>query len=253
MSVPGTMVRPVYRLYQMAWTGLDWLFPPLCGGCGQNGSRWCSDCQQATRKISKSVCLICGRVLVRNTVCPSCRDAPPPYSAVRSWAVYGGPLRKAVHRLKYKGDISLAEILARPMLSLLCELPWTIDIVVPVPTSASRRAERGYNQAALLAYPLALGAGIPYRPRALDKVRQTNTQVGLSFLQRRANVAGAFLARAKHVYGKCVLVVDDIMTSGATMDECSRALIDAGATRVFGLTLAQAGFDLSAEPDLKDG
>jgi ComF family protein len=161
-------------------------------------------------------------------------------------------LRKAVHRLKYEGDISLADILARPMLSLLRELKWTIDILVPVPTSESRRAERGYNQAALLAYPLALGSGIPYRSRALYKVRQTDTQVGLNFPQRRANVAGAFLARAEHVGGRRVLVVDDIMTSGATIEECSKALKDAGAAQVFGLTLAQAGLDLSAEPDLLD-
>ena len=239
------MVRPVYRLYQIAWAGLDLLFPPLCGGCGKAGTRWCSDCQINTQVIPESICKICGRVLEKHTICAVCRKLQPSYNAARSWAVFDGPLRKAIHHLKYGGDMSLADILARPMLSLLGYQNWKIDIVVPVPISRTRKETRGFNQAALLALPIALGANYPFQSRALMKTRETETQVGLSLEQRRANVAGAFKAIKQHTLQKRVLVVDDVMTSGATMEMCASALLEAGASCVYGLTLAQAGFHLT--------
>jgi len=242
MSVPGMMVRPVYRLYQIAWAGLDLLFPPLCGGCGKVGTRWCSECQLNTQVIPSSICKICGRVLEKLGICAICRKSQPSYYAARSWAVFDGQLRKAIHRLKYAGDMSLADILARPMLSLLGDQNWKIDIVVPVPISRTRRKTRGFNQAALLALPIALGSNYPFRSQALIKTRETHTQVGLSLQQRRANVAGAFRASKQYTQHKGVLVVDDVMTSGATMEMCARALLASGASNVYGLTLAQAGF-----------
>ena len=127
-----------------------------------------------------------------------------------------------------------------------------MDLAVPVPISPSRKAERGYNQAALLTLPLALGKGIPYRTRVLNKVRDTRTQVGLSVNQRRNNVAGAFKAHGRSVEGMSVLVVDDVLTSGATMGACAQALVDAGATQVFGLTLAQAMFHPIISGYIKD-
>jgi competence protein ComFC len=180
MSVAGAITRPVYRLYRMVWAGLDWVYPPQCGGCGEDGSRWCTDCQENTQILNTAVCEVCGRVLASVGICASCRQNPPLFQAVRSWAIFGGPLRSAIHRLKYYGDMALADELAIPMLSLLNSLCWNVDIVIPVPISASRKSERGYNQAALLAFPLALGSNIPYRSTALWKVRNTQTQVGLS-------------------------------------------------------------------------
>ncbi len=99
---------------------------------------------------------------------------------------------------------------------------------------------RGYNQAPLLALPLALGARLPYQPAALKKVRDTPTQVGLTVPERRENVRDAFQAARRLVAGKQVLVIDDVMTSGATMDACAQALLDQGARLVYGLTLTRA-------------
>ena len=240
MSVPGPIGRPAYRLYKLAWAGLDWLYPPLCGGCGKLGSRWCDDCQDKVRVISPPICQRCGEVLDgTGTLCSQCIQSPPSFSALRTWAVFEGPLRNALHRLKYKGDIALGEILVRPLISMLQNLKWEIDLVAPVPIGATRRAERGYNQAALLALPLAMGCGITYESQALEKIRDTRSQVGLTAIQRYENVSGAFQARAKYVSEKCVLVVDDVTTSGATLKACSLALIRAGAREVFGLTLTR--------------
>jgi ComF family protein len=157
--------------------------------------------------------------------------------------VFAGPLRNAIHRLKYKGDMTLADLLAQPMLAMLYSLSWAVDLVVPVPIGASRRAERGYNQAALLALPIALGSGVSYRVKALQKTRDTRSQVGLSISQRRENVMNAFHASRNLVQDRKVLLIDDVMTSGATIEACTRALLEAGAEEVYGLTLAQAAFD----------
>jgi ComF family protein len=138
--------------------------------------------------------------------------------------------------------MSLGDVLARPLLKLICELPWRVDIVAPVPMGADREAARGYNQAALLAIPVALGAGTPYQPRALKKVRDIQSQVGLSVVERYENVEGAFKAHESIVKGQSVLVIDDTITSGATMDACSEALLSAGAREVYGLTLARSRF-----------
>lgn len=243
MVVPGDMGRPAYRLYQLAWAGLDWLYPPQCGGCGKPGSRWCVECQRQTLLLPPTICTICGRLITTTGTCFACRETPPAYSALRSWAIFSGPLRKALHRLKYSRDIALGEVLARPLFEMLHHLKWPIDLVTSVPMGVARRAERGYNQATLLAFPLSLASGIPFRSQALIKVRDTRSQVGLNLAQRRENVFEAFKARSEIVVTKCVLVVDDVTTSGATIEACASALIIAGAQQVFGLTLARAATD----------
>jgi ComF family protein len=172
-------------------------------------------------------------------VCSVCHENPPPYVALRSWAIFNGPLRKALHRLKYARDISLGEVLARPLVQLLAQLQWKFDLVTPVPVGVARRAERGYNQAAFLARPLALRRGIKYQPRALKKIRETRSQVGLTYSQRLENVADAFCSDSNLVGNRIILVVDDVTTSGATMVSCAKALLIAGAKSVFGLTLAR--------------
>ncbi len=119
-------------------------------------------------------------------------------------------------------------------------------MVVPVPLGVARKKERGYNQASLLAYPLALRFNLAYRPKALWRVRETKSQVSLNRQERQKNVSEAFKAGAKLVNEKTILVIDDVTTSGATLDACAVALLKAGAKKVYGLTLARAEFS-SAE------
>ncbi len=152
-----------------------------------------------------------------------------------------GAVRKAVHQLKYHRDLALAETLAGALLLLVREMEWRVDVVLPVPLGKARHRERGYNQAALLAFPLALGLGVPYAGGALVRTRETRSQVNLSAEARRRNVAGAFgVARPAAVAGKAVLLVDDVMTTGATLDAASAALKSSGARRVFAVTVARA-------------
>jgi ComF family protein len=160
--------------------------------------------------------------------------------ALRSWAVFGGKIRNALHRLKYQRDIGLGEALSMPLATYLRELQWPIDMIVPVPLGNARLAERGYNQAELLARPVALACAIPLKTKALLRAKETRSQVGLSAVLRRQNVAGAFEAKSSLVKEKNVLVMDDVTTSGATLDACAAALLEAGAHAVYGLTLARA-------------
>lgn len=230
-----------YRLYQNLWASLDLLFPPSCGGCGRPGGGWCEDCQNCVRRVESPFCERCGQSQDTFGLCENCMAAPPHFTAVRSWAVFEGPVRQAIHRLKYKRDISLGVILAQPMIAYLREMDWNIEGIVPVPLGVARLRERGYNQATLLARPLALGTSKPFLPQGLIRARETRSQVGLSFTQRRENVTGAFRARSNLVTGRCVLVVDDVATSSATLDACAKALLEGGASKVYGLTLARAG------------
>ena len=156
--------------------------------------------------------------------------------------MYEGAIRKAIHRLKYYGDIALGDLLTRPLITLLSEMNWEIDSIVAVPVTKSRAKERGYNQAALLAYPISLSAEVVFQPESLIKTRQVPSQVGLTLEQRIKNVAGVFEAIPVLVRGKQLLIIDDVITSGATMNACATALLDAGARSVYGLTLARAGF-----------
>ena len=230
-----------FRIYQNLWASLDLVFPPSCGGCGRPGACWCHDCQSDVRTVELPLCERCGQSLNLPGECENCRTSPPYFTAVRSWAVFEGPVRQAIHRLKYKREISLGVILAQPLIAYLRELDWVIEGIIPVPLGVARLRERGYNQSILLARPLALGSGKPYCPQGLIRARETRSQVGLSFTQRRDNVTGAFQARSKWVTDRCVLVVDDVSTSNATLDACAKALLNGGARKVYGLTLARAG------------
>lgn len=230
-----------YRLYRSLWRGLDWLYPPVCAGCGGPGERWCERCQAAVKRMQGEVCPVCGAMKSGLGACAQCRTTRPHFKGLRAWAIYEGSLRKAIHQLKYKRDLALGEALARPLIELWPRLGWEVDLLLPVPLGVARLAERGYNQSALLARPLALAHSIPYRPQGLKRLRETRSQVELSAQERRLNVRGAFQGEARVVSGKRVLVVDDIATSGATLDACALALLEAGALEVVCLTLARAG------------
>ncbi|MFN2195941.1 MAG: ComF family protein [Anaerolineales bacterium] len=149
-------------------------------------------------------------------------------------------MRKAIHRFKYQRDIGLGMIFAEFLYALCQAQTWNIEMVVPVPLSKARIKQRGYNQAAMIAYPLALALGRPYCNKALFRIRETRSQVGLSIQERFLNVENAFAASKPAITGKSILLIDDVTTTGSTLHACASALFSQEAKRVYCLTLARA-------------
>lgn len=161
-----------------------------------------------------------------------------PFTAV-SAARFAGPLREAIHAFKYTGTPQLSPALARLMVDAVRAAGVTPDAVVPVPLHAKRQRERGYNQSELLARQIAASLRLPHQPRLLARVRHTEQQATLKGPDaRRANVSHAF--QVLEAPPGHVLLVDDVLTTGATMMECASALMRAGARDVTALTLARA-------------
>jgi ComF family protein len=153
--------------------------------------------------------------------------------------VFEDPVRKALHRLKYRHDVALGDALAAQMLQYVRGLDWNADMIVPIPLGRQRHKERGYNQVGMIAKPLALALDVDFMPHALVRSRETRSQVGLSKQERRRNVHGAFQAWAG-VNGKTVLVLDDVSTTGSTLSSAAEALYASGAEDVYALTVARA-------------
>jgi ComF family protein len=147
-------------------------------------------------------------------------------------------LRRAILKLKHKQNHPLGAALSQPLVVLARSLPWQPDGLVSVPLSAGRLAERGYNPVDLLAQPLAIGLGLPRLGMALLRTRETQPQMALSVRQRWQNVEAAFRAEGS-LSGRQLILVDDIMTTGATLHAAAAALLAAGAKRVYALSLAR--------------
>jgi ComF family protein len=228
-----------YFSYHALWIAIDWLYPPQCGGCGKLGIRWCSECQSKVVELKENLCELCGEVLPHSGICETCHSNPPAFKALRSVAAFSGPLRTAIHQLKYHQDIALAESLAELLFQRINALKWDFDIVTSVPLSKERQKERGYNQSNLLAIPLALRVRKPFIGKAVERIRATHSQVGLNKQERQENVRDAFRANPQLVDQKTVLIIDDVATTGATLRASSQALRNAGAIAVYGLTLAR--------------
>ena len=228
------------------WQSLDWIYPPVCASCGEIGSRLCTKCQSMIKFIRGNRCGICGEPMPDGrTTCAACQNRPPTFAAVVNLAVYEGVIRDCIHSLKYANNPGLGEFFSDWLEELVYDAGWSVDGVMPVPLSAQRLAERGYNQAASIARPLALRLGIRYLPFGIECIRDTPSQVGLSGEARRKNVIGAFKATPDVVAGKRMLIVDDVMTTGATLEACASALREAGSGEVYGLTLGRFGAHLA--------
>lgn len=225
------------------------LFPSRCVGCGARGGLLCQPCVDKAPRVMPPICLKCGRPLVHEgprsslpgrRLCGSCEEIPLRMEGVRSAYLLTGVMRRAVHDFKYRGVFSLAPVLGHLLAEHIRENPTAADVVVPVPLHKRRLKERGYDQAALLAECLAREASLVLREDWLVRVRPTVPQVRTtSAEERRKNVVGAFVA-GKRVEGvRSVLLIDDVCTTGATLEACALALKEAGVERVRGLTLAR--------------
>jgi len=232
---------------------LDLLFPALCPLCEAalgTGRRdpLCGGCWGGIARLRGPRCPICGLSVAPGAdlaasagdapICAACAARPPAFDYARSAAVYAGVAREALHAFKFAGKRALA----RPLADLIaeeCAVPGGVDALVPVPLAPGRERERGFNQARLLGERLATRLAVPVRSRWLLRARPTRPQSDLGAQERRDNVRDAFRA-VPDVAGRHLVVVDDVLTTGATAGECARALREAGAHRVGVLTVARA-------------
>jgi ComF family protein len=165
------------------------------------------------------------------------------FTMARAWGAYEGSLQEAIHRWKYEGKTYLTPFFAEWMEEGLNRYwgPHSLDLLIPAPLHPQRLRERGFNQALLLVKELSRRTGIPYRKTILQKKKPTIPQVNLSGTEREKGLRGAFQVIGKEeLLGKSVLLVDDVYTTGATVNECSKVLLRGGAERVNVLTLAHA-------------
>lgn len=226
------------------------VLPPHCVGCERPLERWtllCAACRRGLPLVGDRACPRCGRPVGPNlpvgTDCVECRRLPLRHvTAVAAAGVHEGGLRVLILRLKGRWEQGLPDLLARLIRGQLERQAWLgeVDLVVPVPIHWRRRWWRGYNQAGLLAERLGQQLRRPVAPGALRRPRHCLPQVGLSVAARISNVAGSVRPgrQSGRVAGATVLVVDDVMTTGATLSECGRVLRGAGARRVYGAVAA---------------
>jgi ComF family protein len=232
--------HPGWRLLQH-WleAGLELLFPLRCAGCGRAKQTWCHDCDRSLRRLTGHLCTQCGIPLQTRSVCRSCSKNSLPLIA-RSYARYERPLIRAILQLKYRPNAKLASVMANWLVGLYSREKWKVDLVVPVPLGRDRLYQRGYNQAGLIAFALAKMLDLSYSDKALQRIRETKSQVGLDSTARMQNVRGAFQADGTIVNGKTILIVDDLFTTGATLSACALSLLESGANKVYGLTVSRA-------------
>ncbi len=218
---------------------VEFVFPAQCLGCGRHGSYLCPDCQASLPSVVPPICFRCGLPLGHGVLCPDCRAGTGALDGIRSPYLMSGLMREAVHHLKYRNLKALAPVLGELMARYLSLNPLPAEALVPVPLHGSRLRERGYNQAELLAREVGKRMGLPVLKTGLARERPAHPQArAASAAQRRANVEGAFLCPDR-LDGLSVLLVDDVCTTGATLDACAVALRAAGAASVWGVTLAR--------------
>lgn len=228
----------------LAGAAADLLFPWRCAGCGRAGSPLCDACAQRVPPMPATGCPRCGNPLETTRLCAVCAGLlDDPLTLARSAALYEGVVRRAIHNFKYNREPALGPLLARYLVAALADPIWQPPLargllVAPVPLHARREAQRGYNQAALLAGALAAATGLPVQNDLLTRSRETRPQVGLNAHERRQNVQDSFVADAA-AHGRHLLLIDDVFTTGATLRDCARAALAAGALSVSALTVAR--------------
>lgn len=203
----------------------------------------CDGCWEALPRWHGLACVVCGLPLTDGGArCTDCRRRKRAFRFLRSAGVYEGGLQKLVKQFKFGGRQDLARVLGRFMADRWREEPGLgpVDAVVPVPLHWLRERKRGYNQALVLARAFGRKADLPILGNVLRRRRATRPQTELGREDRRTNVADAFFVkRPELVKGKTLLLVDDVCTTGATLEACARALKDVGARRVGALTAAR--------------
>ncbi len=230
---------------------IDLIFPPICAFCSNplgedDRAGVCPVCLGNIRFISPPICSKCGlpfpMEMVEDHLCGQCQERQWHFGSARALGLYEGPIREAIHLLKYHGK----SFLAKPLIGLLDKGYQFIDyglydLLVPVPLHPKRLRERGFNQALILGRCIGRREGVSCMGSVLKKARWSSPQIDLSPKEREKNVKGCFsVAAPEAIRGKRILLIDDVMTTGSTVNECAGELLEAGAGEVDVFTLARA-------------
>lgn len=230
------------------------LYPQRCPGCQvfvPSDEHFCHGCLPFVQTITPPLCLKCGIPFPTgvgpNHECGVCLEFPPPFRQARAWAYYHygdtpqQPVSEAIQQFKYHRNLSVGKLLAQLAAIHFPFTDETYDVIIPIPLHISRLRWRGFNQALLLSRTIGRTHRVPVDPFILERSRPTVPQTQLKESERRENVKNAFtVTTPERIQDQCVLLVDDVYTSGATVAECSKALSRAGAHAVDVFTLARA-------------
>ena len=220
----------------MRWA-LDFALPPRCAGCGiivADVHSFCPECWKQVEFLGAGGCTTCGLPLqaTESETCAVCLAKPPRIARSRAAVAYDDISRGIAIRLKYGRKVALAKTMARYMAPLVGDAD-EARLLVPVPLHRTRLWRRGFNQSMLVARELSIRLGIPSASFAIRRIRRTPPLKGMSALQRRKAVSGAFRVRDKSaIAGKTIILIDDVLTTGSTAEACARVLKRAGAARV---------------------
>lgn len=236
----GTIAGQLWRTLQHA---LDLLFPPSCVVCQRSGCTLCLSCMAHFRLATGSRCLHCHNQLSPHGICISCQYHRLQLSGLRAAYPYEEPLRSCIHALKYEGQTRLAEPLGALLAQAYSTYGMQADMLIPVPLHSERQRQRGYNQSHLLAQACARQLGMTLNHTTVTRIRPTLAQAQLGARERQQNVAGAFLCApgitTNALHGRKIVIIDDVCTTGATLEACAAPLFAAGACSVWGLVLAR--------------
>jgi len=229
---------------------LDFLSPPLCHICrsfipGAGELHICTECRDRLPLVKPPLCTICGIPFIGaggNHICGQCQTQPPHFDSALAHLLYEESARDLIHTFKYSHKTHLRRPLALLALEGLTEFisDRTPDVIIPVPLHRSRLRSRGFNQAVLLGELFSSRLSLPMLTDGISRTRQTEPQIELSADDRRINVKGAFAVnRLGGILEKRILLLDDVMTTGSTVNECAKVLKKAGAASVVVVTLAR--------------
>ena len=250
-AMPSGVARASWTYFSRPVRALqDLIIPPRCAGCGkivQEANSLCGPCWRDMEWIARPFCSVSGVPfsydLGETLVSPDVLSHPPIYDRARSVCLFGRTARRMVHQLKYHDRTDLALVMGRWMVRAGADCLGDIDaFIVPVPLHRRRLWARRFNQSALLAKVIAEESGTQFMPDLLRRTRPTRQQVGLSEAERRANVEGAFqlnLSERLSLEGRTVVLIDDVWTTGATLDACCRVLKRANAGEICIITFAR--------------
>lgn len=259
IGVFGTRKGDRLKVLFRKWRSKLYLDGPVCSACGKEllahiRGGLCPECEKTSVKLGTDICGKCGRVLANEAeFCDTCIRNERAFVRARSCYVYEGAPKKFVYRLKFGGRRYLAAFIAEAMVDRYLDCDFECDCVAAVPLSAKRKRKRGYNQAELIAEEVSRQLKLPLVSGALVKTKENKSQAKLTRREREENVRGVYEVTSPETFkGRRVLVVDDVMTTGATLGEVSRVLYKAKARSVEALTYCSTRFVSPSENILNE-